>query len=398
MKRVVLFVVAVSISVAMQVHATDGINLIGLGPVQKGTAGAGVASAKDSTWLLLNPAGLTQVRRGVDASIEVFAPVRSMDSTMSGGAGKQRDDSAFLVPSISASFGCCNGESGFWGFGLYGTSGMGTDYDDGRFGADSNGDFMPDMPQSMGDKRAELSIAKMTTVYALRLGDGWSIGAGPIMVISRLRTDMFNGRSFESGNWDTALGGGAIFGVTKEFEKFSLGASYMSQQYMQSFDEYDDIMPDSFDLPQQATAGIAIDVLDDLELALDYEWINWSGVKELGDHFGWDDQHVVKAGLTWDASELLTLRCGVSHANSPIDSSTAFSNSLFPAIMQTHATCGASYVLDNWIFHVAYVHAFEETVTANGADMIPSTGAPVGRDSEISMYQNTLSIGASYKF
>jgi long-chain fatty acid transport protein len=43
------------------VWATDGINLIGVGPVQQGTAGAGVASAKDSTWLILNPAGLTDV-------------------------------------------------------------------------------------------------------------------------------------------------------------------------------------------------------------------------------------------------------------------------------------------------------------------------------------------------
>jgi hypothetical protein len=56
-------------AVTMQVHATEGINLIGIGPVQQGTAGAGVASAKDSTWLILNPAGLTDVDMGVDASL-----------------------------------------------------------------------------------------------------------------------------------------------------------------------------------------------------------------------------------------------------------------------------------------------------------------------------------------
>jgi long-chain fatty acid transport protein len=116
-------------AVTMQVHATEGINLIGVGPVQQGTAGAGVASAKDSTWLILNPAGLTDVDMGVDASLQVFAPVRTMDSTVSVGAGEQKDDSAFVIPSISSSFGCCHGENGYVGLGLYGTSGMGVDYD-----------------------------------------------------------------------------------------------------------------------------------------------------------------------------------------------------------------------------------------------------------------------------
>ena len=43
MRKVALFVVAVSVVIAMQVSATDGINLIGLGPVQKDTAVGGGA-------------------------------------------------------------------------------------------------------------------------------------------------------------------------------------------------------------------------------------------------------------------------------------------------------------------------------------------------------------------
>ncbi len=75
MSRCTIAVVAVIAAATAHVHATEGINLIGIGPVQQGTAGAGVASAKDSTWLLLNPAGLVDLQPRMDTSLQVFAPV-----------------------------------------------------------------------------------------------------------------------------------------------------------------------------------------------------------------------------------------------------------------------------------------------------------------------------------
>ncbi len=87
---------------ATAARATEGINLIGVGPVQQGTAGAGVASAKDSTWLILNPAGLTDLGTRIDTSFQLFAPNRSVRSSLSGGAGEQNDDSVFFIPALSA--------------------------------------------------------------------------------------------------------------------------------------------------------------------------------------------------------------------------------------------------------------------------------------------------------
>ena len=86
MKKKLIWTAALLFS-AVAAEATEGINLIGIGPVQQGTAGAGVASAKDSTWLILNPAGLTDVGRQVDASFQYFAPVRDINSTANPGAG-----------------------------------------------------------------------------------------------------------------------------------------------------------------------------------------------------------------------------------------------------------------------------------------------------------------------
>ncbi|MDF7824207.1 outer membrane protein transport protein [Pontiellaceae bacterium B12227] len=396
-KRLITTAVA-TVAITSQIFATEGINLIGIGPVQQGTAGAGVASAKDSTWLILNPAGLTDVEMGVDASLQVFAPVRTMDSTGSFGAGEQEDNSSFVIPSISGSFGCCHGENGFFGLGVYGTSGMGVDYGMGRIG-----DFGTGSAQNVGDKMTELSVAKITATYAYKAGDsGFSVGAGPIFVISRLKTDMLNPATFafSSGDWDTAYGVGAIIGVNQNFGAFTIGASYMSEQFISEFDEYNSLLGDSLNLPQQLTVGAAYNVLDNLELVLDYRWTGWKELDTLGDTFGWDNQNIVKAGVTWGVSEALTLRGGISYGNSPIADDQVFANALFPAIMETHLACGASYAWEKWAAHVAYIHALEVSQTeSTGLDMTGMGGpANFGQGTEISMYQNSLTAGVSYKF
>ena len=389
MKNRLIIALVLSWIAGISAQATEGINLIGIGPVQQGTAGAGVASAKNSTWLILNPAGLTDLERSADTSLQYFAPDRTINSGMSGGAGKQRDTSAFVIPSISTSFGCCRGTNGYLGIGIYGTSGMGVDYARGRIGADTNMDMFPDTPQGSVDQMTELSIAKITITYAEKLDNGWSVGAGPVFVLSRLRTDMLN-PSFvpQSGEWDTAVGIGAIFGVNKKVnEKLSLGASYMTEQFMTEFGEYDNLLNGSLNLPQQLTVGLAYNIRTNVEVAVDYRWIGWGELDTLGDQFGWENQNIVKAGISWDVNERLTLRSGISHGNSPIgNGATAFNNALFPAIMETHLAGGLSYQFDAFRLDIAAVHAFE----ASRYDSATGT--------DISMSQNSLTIGAGWEF
>jgi long-chain fatty acid transport protein len=312
----------------------------------------------------------------VDISMQVFAPVRSVNP----GTGIQEDDSMFYIPSISTSFGCCQGKNGFIGMGVYGTSGMGVDY----VGVPGLG------------SETELSVVKMTATYAYRFGDsGLSIGGGPVVVLSRLRTDMMG----SSRDWDTATGIGAIIGVNQRLGRLNLGASYMTEQKMSEFEDYtgpalgpNSIFNDSLNFPEQIAAGVAYNLTDTVELALDYRWLGWGELGVFGsgfpNGFGWDNQHIVKAGLTWVVNDALTLRSGISHGKSPIDSSVTFANALFPAIMETHATVGASYTVNNWTTHVAFVHAFDESRT--DSFMAPGT--------EISMYQNSLTAGLTYRF
>ncbi len=385
MKRIQQITIALVLAVTTSAWATEGINLIGIGPVQQGTAGAGVASPKDSTWVTLNPAGITDLKPGLDASIQYFQPDRSINSTANPGAGKESDDSAFYIPSISATFGGENGGKDFFGVALYGSSGMGVDYDQPRVGFSS------------GDTDTELSIAKLIFTYAHAFDNGLSVGVGPVLVLGRFKTDMETSRTgppsaASNGDWDDATGAGAIIGVNQKVtDRLNIGASYISEQFMSDYNDYGTLFPKSLNLPQQVTIGLAYDVLDELEVVLDYRWIGWGQLDTFGDQFGWEDQNIVKAGLTWDATEKLIVRGGISHGNSPIGTEDVFANALFPAIMKTHLTAGASYQFDRWALHAAYIHGVKEDITASGA---PEAGG----GTTISMVQNSATLGASWSF
>ncbi len=369
-----------------RVEATEGINLIGVGPVQQGTAGAGVAAPRSPSWVTANPAGIVATETGVDASLEYFAANRTIRSTASGVNERQHDDSPFYIPAISITQPLFEGR-GAWGIGLFGSSGMGVDYDYGRIG--------PPGGQKQFDQRTELSVGKMIMAYAHKFDDDLSIGAGPVLVLSNLRTDMFNARGVPSGDhWDQAYGGGFIVGVHKRFgEHWAAGVSYMSEQWMSRFDDYNRLLGGSLNLPQQATAGVAWRALESVELALDYRWIGWDQLDTFGDTFGWDDQHIGKFGVTWEATKHWTLRSGISHGNSPITGDNAFSNGLFPAIMKTHAAAGVSYTFERLALDAAFVHAFKESVTSNGKD-----AGGMGEGTNLSMFQNSLTIGARWLF
>ena len=222
---------------------TEGINLVGIGPRQQGTAGAGVAAPKDSTWVTLNPAGITELQPGLDVSVQYFQPDRTINSTANPGAGKQSDDSAFYIPSISATFGGDKDGKDFFGVALYGSSGMGVDYDQPRVGFSS------------GDTQTELSVAKLIFTYARAFDNGLSIGVGPVLVLGRFKTDMETSRTGppsapSSGDWDDATGAGAILGVNQKItDRLNIGASYISEQFMTEYDNYGTLFVDSLNLP-----------------------------------------------------------------------------------------------------------------------------------------------------
>ncbi len=380
--------------------ATDGTQLTGIGALQEGTAGAGVASPKDMTWVLLNPASIIDLGCRLDVNLGLFGPVRHNDPAgLFGNAsgGDMMDNKMFPIPSVGYSRSCGAGDYA-WGIGLYGVSGMGVDYDSSR-------SWWPKLSRLNYDRRTEYSVAQIAFAYAHTIGNtDWSVGIAPTLNYARFRSDMLTLHFSESEakyHWDDAYGVGFSVGVYRHWKRFGVGASYHSPQWMTEFKDYDDLFFDSMDQPQMLQVGVAFDILPTLEVAADYKWINWSGVKQIGTQplqggFGWDDQHVLKLGVTWYATSKFAFQAGFSHANSPIDESHVFANALFPAVTEDHMALGISYKLsEKSDIHLAYTHAFENTLKENGEGDLFSL---MGKGTKISLREDELTLEYSYKF
>ncbi|HOC70339.1 MAG TPA: outer membrane protein transport protein [Candidatus Hydrogenedentes bacterium] len=390
----------VLVTAAARSMATDGTQLTGIGAVQQGTCGAGVASPGDSTWVLLNPAGILEMGCRLDVSMEVFAPERhNRPGGLFGNlaAGDMEDTSMFMIPSLGYSR-CLDGGNAAWGVGLYGVSGMGVEYKTSRA-------ILPRLFLKNYDRRTEYSVAQLVAAYAHTLGDsGWAIAFAPHLNYSMFKSDMLtlNFSETKGGNhWDDAYGLGFSLGLHKRWERIAFGLTYTSRQWMTEFKAYDDLFFASMDLPQLLQAGIAYSLSPRLEVVADYKWIDWSGISQIGAEplrggFGWHDQHVFKAGVTWHALPKWTFRAGFSHAQSPIDERHVFANALFPAITENSTAVGASYsISDTSEIHVAFTHTFENTLKDSGRGDLFSL---LGKGSKISLEENELTVQYSYTF
>ena len=400
-RRTLLSVAAGAMAVllcALNGSATDGHQLIGIGALQKGTGGAGVASPKDSTWVLLNPAGLVDLERRLDLSFEYFAPYRYLEPhgllLPNSRAGRMSDDNAFPIPAMGAVF--PHGQGAF-GVGLFAVNGMGVDYSRSRT-------IIPRLFGQNFDRRTTYGVMKLGLSYAYKFDNGWAVGATANLDFSRFRTDMLTLNFWETegdNRWDGAFGGGLTLGVYKKWDRWGFGAAYTTPHWMEQFSDYKDLLTDPMNLPQTVQAGISYNVTPDVELLLDYKYINWEGVAQIAraciqGGFGWKDQHVVKAGVNWTINPKWTVRGGVSYGNSPITEEVVFANALFPAITEMHATAGFSYAItQNADIHFAFKHAFGNTLTDNGKGDLFSV---VGKGTKIHLEENSFTVEYSYKF
>jgi len=167
--------------------------------------------------------------------------------------------------------------------------------------------------------------------------------------------------------------------------------------------EYDAEMSD-FTWPQEVEFGVAYVPVKGLTLAADVKWINWSatidkpklklsnppaGFPELPDQefdMGWDDQWVYAIGAEYVINAVHTVRCGFNYGNNPVPDDKL--NPLFPAIPTTHLTLGYGANFGKWSLDLAYEHAFEEEQKSTNPAM------PI----EIAHSQNTVSVGATYRY
>jgi len=406
LKTTGLVLTALGLGFSPHVFATNGVNLIGIGPNSRALGGTGLASPQDAiSAVFSNPAAMCLSDAcgapQFDFSLTTFMPRTSAKLTAGGIGGPQKGDSAsdlYFIPAMGISL-PIGGEGTRWraGFALYGISGLGVDYEREPIGA-----FIP-------FNFTELQIMKIAPSIAYSVTPDISVGLSAHVNYASLEIGSPAG-AFNYKNDDTDWSYGVQVGATwKASESVTLGASYTSAQK----NTFKGVMPGNtdFDLesPQQAGLGIAWVGADDrLTLSCDVKWLNWGDADGYSD-FGWNDQWTFGVGAQYELiQDKLVVRAGYNYGKNPLRKNSAKNGGFgadmasiiaFPAIVEHHASLGFGYqVNENIVLNISWVHAFENTMSSSTANGAAVGFGPGPASVESSLSEDTIDIGMTWRF
>jgi long-chain fatty acid transport protein len=375
------------LAVPLTAWCAEGTRLIGNGPAQDGTAGAGVATPYNASWISLNPAGLI----AMDNNVAVSSDIISANATLTPngffahtGAGELNDDVIVFAPSAAITI---KKPQRTYGFGMYTVSGLAMELPAARSIAGAlGGNF---------DRRAEQRFMSTNFSVAQPITDQLALGFSALMNYVDARSDTVTTLGTQTSaqyERDTALGAGFSLSLYYASDDFRIGASYQSRQWMETLDKYRDAFVGTPDQPQVFQSGIAWRVNTWLEPMLDYRFIDWSSVQFYGEGLQWRDQHIIKLAALGYMNDHLTLRAGLSYGRSPITESHVFLNGLTLLITEWHGTLGLGWRINQaWDVQCTYLHGFENTLTDNGAN-----GLGAGTQASLTVHSIIAGLGWRY--
>ncbi len=371
--------------------ATNGDNLIGVGPISRSMGGVGVASPQDSiSAIFANPAAMCfgAYCPGSEATFAgtFFSPTvdgKGDFSNMGMGSGESNSQmDPFVVPAIGISTPLSTRLR--FGVGAYGVSGMGVNYKE-------------EDPQFQ-NLYTKLEVMKFAPNLAYLITDDFSVGAS--LSVSYQNLDLGTGGAH-------GYAYGAQLGALYHYNIFNFGLSYTTPQkvtHENVFDFNGDGNFDNLDLeaPQTLAFGVSAEPNDSLLVEFDTKWINWSDADGYKD-FDWEDQWVFAVGAQYKVTQALALRIGYNYGKNPVKENDGFNpmgtTNLqgtdvptmnyeffrivgFPAIIEHHLTMGAGYKFtSNMAVNVSYMHGFEETISETSAGNFATLESTLKEDS-----------------
>ena len=427
MQRILMFLV-IAVLVAIMVppaFATNGDNLISIGPISRAMGGVGVAAPQDAiSAVFSNPAAMcfgpycpgsefnfagTLFMPSVDAKVNVAGQEISAHS----------ENKVYAIPAIGLSVPITN-TFPLWRFGLaaYGVSGLGVDYRNTSLDQPKFYNFGPmgQFPLVAGEY-TQLQILKFAPSVAFQPTERFS--AGLAVHIDYATLDL---RSGSSANYGIGVQLGALYKIT---DSVSAGITYISPQSVthKQVNDFDgDGRNDNLKLeaPQQIGVGISFEpIKDTLLLEADGRWINWANATGYDD-FDWKDQWVFAVGAQYKPTKQLALRVGYNYGNNPVREHNNFVGATpggpamtavqgkalpvyyyetfriigFPAIVKQHITFGIGYdISKSFAVTAGYTHAFKEKIRESGTNL---AGQPVTLESNLS--ENSLEFGFTWRF
>ncbi len=410
-----LFMLSLIVLLPLSAQATNGDNLIGIGPISRAMGGVGIAAPQDAiSSTFANPAAMCVgdfcPGSEFDFAATLFAP--KIDGTIDikgggplAGVHKSRaDEKTYTVPAFG--FSAPINEKFRFGLSAYGVTGLGVDH------RDTDLDTTPAGQSLLAADSTQLMILKVAPTLAYKVNDKLSFGAAIHVVNSTL--DLNQGSS-------PAYGFGLQLGALYHMDKVHLGFTYLSPVGADHKNVYDldqDGTQDNFELeaPQQIGLGLAYEPNSSLLMEIDTKWINWSDAAGYDD-LDWDDQICVAVGVQFKPVDALALRLGYNYAENQVDSHTFNGDDSvniqgkqvnaygfetlriigFPAAVEHHVTVGLGYeITDAVSVNLGYMHAFKETVKSSGTLPTPFGGNQVELKSDIS--EDAVDFSIAWRF
>lgn len=380
--------------------ATNGMQVIGQGPVVRSMGGATVGLPLDASAVLTNPAGMSELGGRVDLGVTYFVPTaeyRANDVSPFG-----RGDTGTLQsntgPSPMPAFGLIVplSQNLTFGLGAYGIAGMGVDYPSALY---SNVTY------------TNIQVMKFAPGLSYKINETFSVGMALNLDYATLN---FNaGRSMTTGaivshDSNSQFGYGFDLGVlVKPTKWFQIGLAYISQQTFNDFTFQTPYGEDKLGgaLPQNVVLGLGFKPIDRLKIAMDLKWINWSST--MGENkpswvknssgsgtinANWDDQWVIAIGAEYALTDWVRLRTGYNYGKNPVPNDRAFEAIAAPAFAESHYTFGLGFAL---------IHNLELNLGAMYAPKVTLKGA--NQMQGIMSYETSLSewsaeFGLAYKW
>lgn len=419
-KTIKLAVVAALALGTTSAFATNGSALIGMGAKARGMAGTGIGMSHGAESALTNPALITSVK-GTEISFggTIFMPNVKADM----GAGYSDSDANMnVIPEVSLATKV--NDNFYWGVGMWGTAGMGTDYRDAT-GYTANMNMV-----------TNLQLMQFGVPLAYKI-EGLSVAVTPILQYGALDINYKDPSNTQAGYTGTGAGiaqdlkFGYNIGLAYEISGVTIGAVYKSQIDMkykgqlssatQPFADagiFPGVMADDLSTPAEMGVGISY-TMEGNTIAIDYKQIKWKDAKGYKD-FNWDDQNVIAIGYEY-ATKGWAVRLGYNYASNPISDAGALTvaqagalaggpniypylggNAIntfnllgFPAIVESHFAIGGTYAFsDTTSLDLAYTYAPEKSVTL--ATMPDSLGND--HTTTVKHSQSGVSVQLNYAF
>jgi len=420
MKKVLILILLLLVVVVLPESglATNGSNLIAIGPIARAMGGVGIAAPEDAiSAVFANPAAMCFSpycpSTEFDFAGTIFMPDVSAEINVGGNIIRaDGENNVYPIPAFGLSVPITQ-NAPFWRFGIaaYGVSGLGVDYRDTSLDQPGFYDFGPfgQFPL-IGGEYTDLSIMKFAPSIAFQPYDNLSFGLAAHVDYGRL--DLRQG---SSANYGFGIQAGLIY---KILDSLSLGFNYTSPQNVKHNNVFDfdgNGILDTLELesPQQAGVGLAY-THRNLLLEADVKWLNWSSANGYED-FDWKDQWVFALGAQYKPIPKLALRAGYNYGKNPVETHNNFNGmsmvsvqgkSLpayyyetfriigFPAVVEHHLTAGIGYEFtSSFALHASLMYAFENDIQETGTNI---AGQPVILKSNLR--ETSAEFGLTWRF